>query len=177
MTPRKRILVVYYSLSGNTERVAEDLAARLGAEREKIGDTRNRRGLLGYLRAAFDSIREHPADLTGVDADPSDFALTIIGTPIWAGKITPAMRTYLRLHRDKFNEVAFFTTSGSTSADKVVPAMERLVRRRAVASVGFNYVELKTPDLYENKIGAFLEGLHTDGPCEAHGQEPAHAHA
>lgn len=58
MTAGKRILVVYHSLSGNTERVAEDLATRLDAEREKIGDIQNRRGWLGYLRAALDSIRE-----------------------------------------------------------------------------------------------------------------------
>ena len=177
MTAGKRILVVHYSLSGNTERVAEDLATRLGAEREKIGDSKNRRGLLGYLRAALDSIREKPAELSGLDKNPNDYALTLIGTPIWAGKITPAVRTYLRMNRGRFNDVAFFTTSGSTVAEKVVPAMERLAGRQAAAIAGFNYVDLKTESLYEKKISAFLEGLQRNRTCEVCGQEPKHAHA
>jgi flavodoxin len=175
MTAAKRILVVYYSLSGNTERVAEDLAKRLGAESEKIGDIKVRRGLLGYLRAAFDSIRERPAELTALDKNPNEFALTLIGTPIWAGKITPAVRSYLRMNRGRFNEVAFFTTSGSTPAEKVVPAMERLAGRQAVALAGFNYVDLKTGGLYEKKVADFLEGLKRDRACEVCGQEPKHA--
>ena len=177
MTVGKRILVVHYSLSGNTERVAQDLATRLGAEREKIGDLRNRRGLLGYLRAALDSIRERPAELTGLDKNPKDYALTLIGTPIWAGKITPAVRTYLRTHRGSFNDVAFFATSGSTPGEKVVPAMERLAGRQAVAFAGFNYVDLQTESLYEKKIAAFLHALQRDRTCEVCGQEPRHAHA
>src|SRR5690242_1579550 len=126
MKPGARILVAHYSLSGNTERVAEDLATRLGAERQKIGELRKRRGLLGYLRAVLDSLRETSVELAGLEKDPNDFALTVIGTPIWAGKITPAVRAYLRLNRGRFREVAFFTTSGSTPVEKVVPAMERL---------------------------------------------------
>jgi flavodoxin len=168
MRAGERILVVYYSLSGNTEQVAEDLARRLGAEREKIGDRRNRKGFLGYLRAALDSIRERPAELTGTVRDPKDYALTLIGTPIWAGKITPAVRTYLRQNRGRFNDVAFFTTSGSTPAEQVIPDMERLAERQAVAFAGFSYIDLKSESLYEKRIAAFLGRL---------GQEPKHAHA
>lgn len=36
MQASKQVLVVYYSLSGNTARVASDLAARLGADLESI---------------------------------------------------------------------------------------------------------------------------------------------
>jgi flavodoxin len=176
MKTGKRILVVYYSLSGNTERVAEDLAVRLGAEREKIVELENRRGFLGYLRAALDSIRERPAQLTGTGKLPNEYALTIIGTPIWAGKITPAARAYLRAIHGSCNDVAFFTTSGSTPAEKVVPAMERLVGRQAVAFAGFNHIDLKTPVLYEKKIAEFLEGLQRDRTCEVCGQEPRRAH-
>ena len=51
MNTGNRILVAYYSLSGNTERVALDLAARLGADCEKITELENRHGWRGYLRA------------------------------------------------------------------------------------------------------------------------------
>ena len=177
MKDLKPILVVHYSVSGNTERVAEDLATRLDAEREKIGDLRNRRGPLGQLRAVLDSILERPAELAALGKDPRDYRLTIIGTPIWAGKITPAVRAYLRRHRGRFNDVAFFITSGSTPAETVIPAMEQLAGRQAVAFAGFNSVDLKTGVLYEKKITEFLEGLERDRSCEVCGQEPRHAHA
>ena len=43
MASRKRILVVYYSLSGNTERVAKELAARVGADLEQATPLKSRR--------------------------------------------------------------------------------------------------------------------------------------
>ncbi|MEO8063514.1 MAG: flavodoxin [Pseudomonadota bacterium] len=171
----QRILVVHYSLSGNTERVADDLATRLGADREKIGDLKSRRGLPGYLRAIFDSIRERHAEITALEKNPKDYALTIIGTPIWAGKITPAVRSYLRMHRGRFNDVAFFTTSGSTAAQKVVPDMERLAGRQAVAFTGFNYGDIKTPALYEEKISAFIAAVQGRQACAANAREHATA--
>jgi flavodoxin len=164
MSPSKDILVVHYSLSGNTERVAGDLAARLGADREAIDDTRNRRGVLGYLGAALDSIRERHTEIGSLDKDPKNYSLTVIGTPIWGGKITPAVRTYLRLHRDRFNEVAFFTTAGSTTPDKVVPAMEHLAGRRARAFAGFVYADLKSPETYARKLDTFIANLRNTGP-------------
>ena len=149
----------YYSLSGNTERVAEDLAAKLGADLEKIGDDKNRRGWWGYLRAALDSIREQPAEISGAAKAVGNYHLTVVGTPIWAGKITPAIRTYLRSIHDRSNDIAFFTTSGSTPIGNVLPAMERLAGRQAVASAGFDYTDLKTAARYDSKLEAFMASL------------------
>src|SRR3954468_20204837 len=111
MPARKRILIVYYSLSGNTERVAKELAAHLGADLQRICERADRSGLRGYLRAAFDSLRERSAVLFDVARDAADYDLTIVGTPIWAGKITPPARTYLASIRGRARSVAFFITS------------------------------------------------------------------
>ena len=51
-TFRPRTLVAYYSRTGNTRHVAEVIAAELGAELEPIVDRAERRGRLGFLRAA-----------------------------------------------------------------------------------------------------------------------------
>jgi flavodoxin len=177
MTARKRVLVAYYTLSGNTERVAKELATRLGADLEKITDRANRGGFFGHVRAALDSIREKPADLRAIEKHPRDYALTLIGTPIWAGKITPAVRAYLRTIHCQCNDIAFFTTSGSTPAEKVVPSMERLAGRQATAFAGFNFNDLKTESAYRQKIDTFLEELRRERACEVCGQEPTHAHA
>lgn len=153
------ILVVYYSLSGNTEHAARDIAARLGADLERIRETARRRGIVGYLRAALDSVREHSSPLEAVVQQAHEHALTIIGTPIWAGKMTPAVRSYLKSLRGRVNDVAFFTTSGSTDGARVIAAMEALLGRRAVASVAFNERELRDPAAYEAKLSAFQAAL------------------
>src|SRR5688500_4540577 len=165
----KRALIAYYSLGGNTDRVAKDLAMRLGADLERIGDRKTRRGWLGLIGAAFDSIREHPAALDRTVKDPKDYALTIVGTPIWAGKITPAVRAYLSINRGTLNAVAFFTTSGSTPAAKVVPDIERLAGRQAIAFAGFAGNDLRDQAIYQERIGDFLDRLAQDRSCEVCG--------
>jgi flavodoxin len=159
MQARKRTLIVYYSVSGNTERVARDLAAHLDADLQRVHERTNRRGFWGHLRAAYDSLRERPAVLIHAARQAADYELTIVGTPIWTGKITPAARTYLESIRGRARSIAFFTTSGSTGVDQVVPTMQRLVDLESIASIGFSGSELRDAACYENKLAAFLEAV------------------
>lgn len=159
MTNPSPILVVYYSLSGNTERAARDLASRLGGDVERIRERQSRRGVLGYVRAAIDSLREHPADLEPAVRSAHEHSLTIIGTPIWAGKMTPAVRAYLKSLRGRANDVAFFTTSGATDGARVIAAMEALLEKRGAASVAFNERELRDTAAYDAKLNTFVAAL------------------
>jgi len=177
MTNGKRILVVYYSSTGNTRRVAQDIAARLGADIERINDEKNRRGLFGLIGAALDSARERPAQITPTSKCPSDYALIVVGTPVWAGKMTPAARAYLRMIRGSLSDIAFFTTSGATDAEKIVPAMEALAGRQAVAFSGFNDRELKTAALYDQKLSLFVNALQGKRCSTISDYRDAHSHA
>lgn len=159
MTASKHTLVVYYSLSGKTERVAKDIASRLDADIERIEDKKRRTGFFGYVSAALDSLRERPAQIADISRRPNEYALTLVGTPVWSGRMTPAVRAWLRMFHGMLNEVAFFTTSGATDAEKVVPHMESLAGCKAVAFSGFNDRELKASDLYDRKMSAFVKAL------------------
>jgi hypothetical protein len=177
MKPDKRILIVYFSLGGNTERVATNLAARLGADVEKIQEQTPRRGLFGYLRAALDSLRERPALIGNIGRRAADYDLTIVGTPIWAGKITPAVRTYLATIRGTAKRVAFFITSGSTDIARVLPALEGLVASEAIASVGFTESQLKDAAVYRARLDIFIAALSVTPIRSGAGRGLEHAHA
>ena len=159
MNPETRILVVYYSHTGNTERVAKDLAARLRADVERIEDKADRSGFTGYLGAIYDSVRKVAADIGKPQKDPADYALAVVGTPVWAWNITPAARAYLQATKGRPRAVAFFVTSGNTDAAKIVPEMEAVSGQKAIASTGFTANELKDPAAYESKLGAFVKAL------------------
>ena len=51
-----RVLVVYYSRTGNTRFVAEAVAQSLEADIEEIKDGKNRMGIFGFLRCGYEAI-------------------------------------------------------------------------------------------------------------------------
>src|SRR5689334_1413901 len=120
--PNGKTLIVYYSLTGNTARVAHDLAQRLGGELESIRDREHGAGILGFIKCSFDALRGTKVDIAPIFRNPRDYSLVIVGTPVWAGKMTPAMRTYLQQFRGQFRQLVFFTTSGNTDVERLVPA-------------------------------------------------------
>ena len=159
MPARKQILVVYYSLTGNTARVAIDLAARLDADIESIEDKRHGAGFLRYVMAAYDAFRKAPAPIGTMKHNPAEYALTVIGTPVWVGQMTPAVRTYLQHMSGKLPALAFFITSGDTEIEKVIPSLELAANCKASASAGFNARELKQAGVYEQKLSAFVQSI------------------
>ena len=159
MNASKRILVVYYSRTGNTARVAKDLATRLGADIEDIRDIQHGPGFLGQLTGAFHALRQAPARIGTIQHDPTDYALTIVGTPVWVGQMSPAVRAYLRSVRERIQNVAFFVTSGDTDVNKLIPSVEAVTGRSMVARAGFNARELADVAVYQDKVSAFVESL------------------
>ncbi|TAL32727.1 MAG: hypothetical protein EPN93_15590 [Spirochaetes bacterium] len=155
----KQILVVYYSKTGNTERVARDIAGSLGADIEKLLDKKERTGCLNYLIAGKDSMRENATEIEPENFDASKFDIVIMGSPVWSWNMTPAIRTYIENNKGKFKQVAFFVTSGNTDMKEVLPYLETISGKKAVASTGFNSKELKDDALYAQKITKFLESF------------------
>ena len=104
-----KTLVVFYSRSGTTKRVAQEVAKALNADIDELIDKKSRKGILGFLRAGYDATRGKTTEIE-FEKDPYDYDLVIVGTPIWNGRVTPAIRTYLLWNREKIKNAAFFST-------------------------------------------------------------------
>jgi flavodoxin len=164
-----KTLVVYYSLTGNTARVARDIAKRMGADLESIRDRDHGTGFFGFLKNCVDALRGATAWIAPLARDPGQYALTLVGTPVWAGKVTPAVRAYLQQTRGRCSRVAFFVTSGNTDVARVLPALEAEAQVHAIAAAGFNARELKEQGLYDAKLASFSNELHSPSAT----QQPA----
>jgi len=90
-----RTAVIVYSLTGNTRRVAEAVAARMGAEVSAIVAPGVRPGFLSIFRWGMATLLRlpTPVSLTGPGATGSDVA--ILAAPVWAGRIAVPMRCWL----------------------------------------------------------------------------------
>jgi len=121
-----KTLVAYYSKTGNTKFVAQEIAKRLDAELCEIKDKKNRKGLWGFINGSLDARREK---ITEIEASQSaeNYELVIAGSPVWFGKMAPATRTFLVQNDFSSRKVAFFLTSGSSDSEKALVNMKKSV--------------------------------------------------
>ena len=108
--PSSNILVVYYSRTGKTKNVAEDLVKSLRCDVEQIIDTKKRGGPIGFLSAGKDAGQGNLTTIEEPKFDPSKYNLVIIGTPVWNDTVSTPVRTYLFMHKEKIANAAFFLT-------------------------------------------------------------------
>ncbi len=124
---KMKILVVYYSLTGNTRLIAETAARKLGAEIEELRDRKSRIGIRGFVTGGLDSLRKKRAELAPPRYDIRDYDLVLVGTPVWAWNMAPAVRAYLTGRPWEGKSVALFCTTGGTGQQKTLDGMAALV--------------------------------------------------
>lgn len=154
-----KILIAYYSKTGNTERVAKDIATGLGADVEKIIDKKNRKGILGWIFAGRDGMQMRLTEIEDLKKNPTDYGLVILGTPVWGWNATPAIRTYIEKTKANLKNIAIFMTSGGTQPEKIVKFLEDMAGKKSVASIGFVPEELKDEKLYKEKLSGFINQI------------------
>jgi flavodoxin len=152
-------LIIFYSRSGNTKKLAEAMAQALACDIEELADTQKRSGLFGWLRSGRQAMKEVLTTLQPFKKDLSQYDLVIVGGPVWAGRMSVPVRTFISQNKDKFKDVAFFfTAGGKDNAPKIFPAMEQLCGKRPRATLGCQTVEVKK-DQYKVKLEAFVKAL------------------
>lgn len=109
------ILCIYYSRTGNTKKAMEEIGAALDAEMVPVNDAVERGGWKGWLRCGLDAMRKDTRPLLHFETDRplEDYRLVILGTPIWAGRCSAVMRSFLTSYGAKLHDVAYVVTRGS----------------------------------------------------------------
>ena len=154
-------LVVFYSRTGTTKRIAGALANQLQCDSEELVDTKKRKGLIGFLRSGRDSTTKKLTILEPLVHDPKTYDLVALGTPVWGGLMSSPMRTYITVNKSKFSRVAFFCTQGGTENDRLFSDMEALCGQKPVSVLALREADVKRGD-YQDKLSAFADSLKTE---------------
>ena len=147
-----RTLIVYYSRTGITKKIAEKLKEKLNADLEEIVDPTNRQGALGYLKSGKEAMRQIPAKIEPIKSDLSAYELIIVGTPIWAYNMCSPVRAFLNDNKDKISQVAFYATEGGSGSDKAFVKMAKILGREPKA-----ILTLLTKDVVQENYSAKLD--------------------
>lgn len=149
-----KILVVYYSRTGVTKKIASEIAQKLNADIDEIIDLKDRSGIKGWLGGGKDAFFEKPTKIKN-KINPEKYDLVIIGTPIWAGRMAPSIKTYLIQFKIK-NKVAFFCTAGDKQA-VAFKLMEEL-SKKPIAVLNLKNKKVKSGE-YKKYLDDFIKRL------------------
>lgn len=156
-----KIAVVYYSLEGNTKFVAEKIAGKLNADLIELKCVKAyptgkvSKFLWGGKSVTFG---EKPA-LIPYNFNANDYAAVIIGSPVWASKYAPPLKTFFAENDISGKKLGFFTCCAGGKTDKCFAEMKRDAKHESVATL--NLVEPLKNQIPENdvEIDKFCEKL------------------
>jgi flavodoxin len=153
-----KALIVFYSRTGTTKRVAEALQKKLGCDIEEIVDKKKRLGPIGYMLAGRDVIKKSNTKISETKYNPDNYDLVIIGTPVWMGTMAVAIKTYLEMNKDKLKNVAFFSTQGSDKRQRVFDEITGVIMKEPIAEVYLTTNEV-VDNNFEDKLAKFISKI------------------
>jgi flavodoxin len=153
-------LVVFYSRTGNTKKIAQDISNELNFDLEEIFDTKKRSGILGFIRAGWDAFKGNLTEIKDVEKDPGRYDLVIIGTPNWAKSMTPAIRTYIKQEKEKLDRTAFFCTEGGKGGEKLFENLAKHSETEPISTLEILKKELKK-ETYKEKLQKFVKEINS----------------
>ncbi len=120
-------LIVYYSLSGNTEEAAKQLAGKLGADLLKLETVKPmpKSFAAQILVGGGQVMMNHIPALKPLDKDVGAYDEIILGSPIWNSKGVPAVNAFLQDAAAAAKVTSLFFLSGGGETKKGLAAITK----------------------------------------------------
>lgn len=147
-----KFLVVYYTRSGKTKVVAEEIAKILNCDIEELVDLKHRQGILGWIISGYDAANRNFTEIQPISKELDVYDSIILCSPIWALNVPPAVRTFLTKFKEKIKNISFVVTMGAVGAKKMFQELKSIVNKEPLFALSINSKEFNT--------GKYLEKLH-----------------
>lgn len=107
-----RKLVVFYSLEGNTRRIAGAIADEIEGELLELKPSRElpSKGFMRYIWGGGQVVMQRRPEMEPLEVAPQDYDLLFIGTPVWAFSYAPPLRSLFASVQLWGKEIALFCT-------------------------------------------------------------------
>jgi len=153
------ILVIYYSRTGTTRNIVEELKKELNCDVEEVIDKANRSGIIGFLKSGYAAAKGKTTEVENLTINPSGYDVIILATPVWASHITPAIRTYLLKYKGCFNTLAYISTQSGAGQNKIQRDIEGITGKSPISKLNLTKQEIVNGE-YKEKIKEFTKYMH-----------------
>ncbi len=156
---KNKILITYYSWTGNNKDIAELLRGELDCDIAEISEIKSLRvGPWGYMINGVRAALKMAARIDPVK-NLENYDLIVFVTPFWVGTLPPAARAFLLENKEKLKRIALLSISGTGIAnEKVIGEIENLLGKKLSASLLLNEEEFKG-EKYMKKFNNFVREI------------------
>ena len=109
---KQKILVVFYSLEGNTKLMAESIANAVKGDLLEIKPIKELQteSFMKYIWGGRQATMKSKPKLMPFYKDPKKYDIIFIGTPVWAFTFSPPIRSFMSKEKLKGKKIALFAT-------------------------------------------------------------------
>lgn len=131
-------LIIYYSLSGNTDKIVKNISKGINCDLLKIETVKAmpKSYILQIVVGGGQVLMDTKVKIKPIEIDLNEYDEIFIGTPIWNGKCVPAISALLENYSLKDKVTGLIITSGSGKIDKCLDDLnEKLPSIKYVVSL------------------------------------------
>lgn len=142
----KKVLIVYYSLTGNTKFIGDHIAEAVDADILQIFPKKDVRpfGMMKYLIGCKDVFFHKKPKLKDLDFPPQLYQVIFIGTPVWAGSYVPAFNTFFEQEDIRDKKLCFFCCHRNDPGSVFDKMKEALPGNEYLGEKDFNEKDIKS---------------------------------
>lgn len=155
--------IVYYSMLGNTEYVAEKIAQKVNADLIRIEPVKAYpdKGVKKFFWGGKSAVMGESPDLCPYEFKVDEYDRIIIGTPVWASNFVPPIRTFINENKNiAEKKLGVFICFSGGGADKAIDKLKKAIGIEQFETE-LILIDPKEKEMPENdvKIGEFCASL------------------
>lgn len=142
ITTNKNILVAYFSATGTTKKVAQNLAKATGGDLYEIKPVKaytnadlNWHDNNSRTSVEMNDPKSRPEIVTG-DLSPENYDTIYLGFPIWWGNAPKVVHTFLEKYDFSGKKIIIFATSGSSGLGNTANTLKQSVSNTTTITEG-----------------------------------------
>jgi flavodoxin len=119
-------LIIYYSHSGNNEKLALKLKDRIGCPVLRLNEKKKRR----TISILFDYIFNRSSKLSGYRLSEYEHDVFILVAPVWSGRLATPMRVFAEKERSNMHKYFFITLCNGLDRqkEKIIAELSSIVQ-------------------------------------------------
>lgn len=155
-----KALVVFYSLEGHTEAIANIIKNELKCDLLELKPEKEipKKGLKKFLWGGKSVLFKEKPTLTNSIPNLEQYETIIIGTPIWAGIYAPPINTFISENKIKGKKVAFFACHGGGGAKKCFNKLEDILKENIILG-NIEFSEKEEKNQHKIKVQTWLKDI------------------